>query len=263
MKVTKLYGKGNDLVLEVTGATFTQMNTLRRVFMNEVPVMAIEDVEFKMNNSVLYDEMLALRLGLIPLTTDLEGYKLRESCTCEGAGCAKCTVQLTLNAKGPCIVYAKDLSSKDPKVKPVYPEMPIVKLLEHQRVELVATAQLGCGRDHAKHAACLAYYRQKPRLTIKKEADAKRIAAKLKKMRLDAITEKNGKLAVNEKKLALSDAPEAYEDLDEAVSLSFDEENFIFIIESWGQLSPREIIKAGFEQMQLQVKEFEKLVKSL
>ena len=46
-------------------------NTLRRIMIDEVPTMAIEDIEFVKNNSILYDEIIAHRLGLIPLKTDV------------------------------------------------------------------------------------------------------------------------------------------------------------------------------------------------
>ena len=54
---------------EITGCNAGYVNTLRRLFMNEVPVMAIEDVEFRKNDSGLYDELVSLRLGLIPFKT--------------------------------------------------------------------------------------------------------------------------------------------------------------------------------------------------
>lgn len=263
MKVTKLAGKGNDLIFEISGLTFPQVNTLRRLCMNEVPVMAIEQLEIKQNSGILYDEMLGLRLGLIPLTTDLKGYALPAECTCKGAGCAKCQVQLSLQAKGPGVVYAKELKSKDPKVKPVYPEMPIAKLLEGQEIELVATAQLGVGKEHAKWASCLAYYRQKPSLTIGKKADVKTIVKTLKETGLDAISEKAGKLVVDEKKLALTEAPDAYKDVSKEISVEFSDDTFIFTIESWGQLSPKEIIDAGLDRMTGYLKEFDKLVKTI
>jgi len=263
MKVTKIAGKGNDAVYELSGVTFAQANMMRRLMMNEVPVMAIEDIEIKQNSGVLYDEMLALRLGLIPLTTDLKSYTLPDECSCKGAGCAKCQVQLSLKAKGPGVVYAKDLKSKDPKIKPVYPETPIVKLLEGQSIELVATAQLGLGKDHAKWSPALVYYRQKPSLSIDKDVDVTSVMATAKKTRLDALSEKSGKLVVDEKKLALADAPDAYEDLGKGITLELSQDTFIFIVESWGQLSPKEIVAAGFGRMQAYLKEMERLVKEL
>ncbi len=263
MKITKLTGgKGNEATYELAGFTPANANTLRRLMMNEVPVMAIDLVEFKRNNSVLYDEVLALRLGLVPLTSDLEGYTLPAECTCEGAGCAKCQLPLALQAKGPCVVFAKDLKGRDSKVKPVFPDIPLVKLLEGQEIELVATAQLGLGKDHAKWSPALVYYRQKPTLVIGKEADAKAIAATAKETVLDAVTEKGGKLVVDEKKLALAESPDAYEDLGKGLTVTYSDDTFLFTIESWGQLGPQQIIAAALERMQLTLKELEKLVKA-
>src|SRR3990167_7411824 len=73
-------------------------NTLRRLMIDEVPTMAIEEVEFSKNNSILYDEIVAHRLGLIPLKTDMKSYNLPEKCKCKGEGCARCQLKLTLKA---------------------------------------------------------------------------------------------------------------------------------------------------------------------
>jgi DNA-directed RNA polymerase subunit D len=263
MDFTKIAGKGNDLVVEMNGVSAAQANTLRRLMMNEVPVLAVEQVEFKKNSSILYDEMLALRIGLIPLATDLGSYSLpSEEETKTGNYEAKSSVKGTLTAKGPCIVYSKDLKFKDPKVKPVYPEMPLVKLLEGQEVELTATAVLGLGRNHAKWSPGLIYYRQKPKLVIG-DVEPKEVMKNLKGLSLDAISEKNGKLVVDEKKLMLAEAPDAYEDVSKAITLKFSSDSFVFLIESWGQLSPQQIIDAALDRMQTYTKEFEKLVKAL
>ncbi len=264
MKATKLAGKGNDLVLELKGITFAQANTLRRLMLNEVPVLAIETIEFKQNSGILYDEMLGLRLGLVPLTTDLKGYSLPgEDEVKSGEYTAKSSVKLTLQAKGPGIVYAKDLKSKDPKVKPVFPDMPLVKLLEGQEVELVATAVLGLGKNHAKWSPGLVYYRQKPSMKVGKDADAKAIMKTLKETSLNAVSEKGGKLVVDDKKLALEEAPDTYQDVSKSLALEYSDDTFIFTIESWGQLSPKDIIGAAVDRMSTYLADFEKLVKAL
>src|SRR3989344_4115937 len=148
------------------GATASYVNALRRYIMEEVPVMAIETVEFRKNSSILYDEMIAHRLGLIPLTTDLKSYTLPEKCKCGGKGCARCQVKMTLSAKGPSIVYASDIKSKDSAIKPVFPEMPIVTLIKGQSLELEATAVLGKGKIHSKWTPALAYYKHKPIIEV-------------------------------------------------------------------------------------------------
>src|SRR3989344_7648064 len=109
-------------------------NTLRRLIVNEVPTMAIDVVEFNKNNSALYDETIAHRLGLVPLTTDLKSYNLPKGCKCEGKGCESCQLKLVLKAKGPGFVYSSELKSQDPKVKPVFDKIPIVKLLKDQEL---------------------------------------------------------------------------------------------------------------------------------
>src|SRR3990167_7863048 len=116
--------ENNKLSFVLINITASFANILRRTIIEETPVMAIEEVEFRKNNSILYDEIIAHRLGLLPLTTDLKSYNLPEECKCKGKGCARCQLKLTLNAKGPCIVYASDMKTRDVSIKPVYQKTP-------------------------------------------------------------------------------------------------------------------------------------------
>src|SRR5712692_2201334 len=128
-------------------------NALRRIIMAEVPVMAIDDVMILENNSVMYDEILAHRLGLIPVTTD-QTYNLPEDCTCKSElGCEKCRASFSLEveASDPVeVVYSANLKPENPEVKPVSDKVPIVKLAQGQRIKLEAYARLGRGKVHAK-----------------------------------------------------------------------------------------------------------------
>ena len=106
IEVVKVDKKKNKLtiMLKKTDAAF--VNAVRRAILENVPTMAIEDVELRKNTAVLYDEVIAHRLGLLPLTTDLESYNLPTKCKCNGEGCASCQVKLTLEAEGAGIVTA-------------------------------------------------------------------------------------------------------------------------------------------------------------
>ena len=139
------------------------VNALRRTLISKVPKMAIDEVEFHMgpirdeegneydSNSALFDEMIAHRLGMIPIPTDLEHYTFRDKCECKGAGCPHCTIIYVLNKKGPCIVYSGDLQPLgDINLKVKEELIPIVKLREKQALLIYATAVMGTGATHAK-----------------------------------------------------------------------------------------------------------------
>jgi DNA-directed RNA polymerase subunit D len=144
-------------------------NALRRIILAEVPVMAIDDVMILENSSVMYDEILAHRLGLIPITTD-QTYNLPEECTCKSElGCEKCRASLSLEVEATDqvdVVYTSSMKPENPEVKPVSDKIPIIKLAQGQRVKLEAYARLGRGRDHAKWqpaSACTYSYDEKSR----------------------------------------------------------------------------------------------------
>lgn len=237
-------------------------NAVRRLCMTNVPVMAIEEVEFHKNSSVLYDEIVAHRLGLVPLKTDLKTYNLKETCKCEGEGCARCTVQLSLKAKGPCTVYAGEIKSKDPVIKPLYPKMPIVKLIKGQELVFIATATLGLGQDHAKYNPCLAVYKGEAKIEIndKKVNSAEEIAAVCGPKCFDV---KGNKLVLTknaELKCHLCNA--CVDKSNGAVKVQTSNKNFVFTIESWEQLSPKQIMTQALEVLEKKTEEFTEALKA-
>ncbi|TKY59003.1 DNA-directed RNA polymerases II, IV and V subunit 3 [Spatholobus suberectus] len=144
-------------------------NALRRVMIAEVPTVAIDLVEIEVNSSVLNDEFIAHRLGLIPLTSERAmSMRFSRDCdACDGDGqCEFCSVEFHLRVK--CMtdqtldVTSKDLYSSDPSVVPVDFSDPsagdtsdnrgviIVKLRRGQELRLRAIARKGIGKDHAK-----------------------------------------------------------------------------------------------------------------
>ena len=155
MTVIKILESSDSRIkVSIKGVDRVYANALRRFAISEVPCMAIDDVVIQQNSSVLYDEILAHRLGLIPLSTDLKGYVLPQDCSCKtDLGCSKCRVLLVLNAVATDevkTIYSGDLRSEDDSVKPYVDNIPIVKLAPDHEIKLEAFAKFGKGRDHAK-----------------------------------------------------------------------------------------------------------------
>jgi DNA-directed RNA polymerase subunit D len=158
VRVKVLDDTGDTVKVQLEGVDRSYVNAVRRFCISEVPSMAIDDVVILDNSSVLYDEILAHRLGLIPIKTDLNRYILPEKCDCGSPlGCNKCRVLFVLDATGKekvSTVYSGDLVSEDREIRPVSETIPIVKLARGQSVKLEAYARLGRGREHAKWQPC-------------------------------------------------------------------------------------------------------------
>ena len=140
--------------IRLKGIDRAYASAIRRMAISQVPTMAIDDVVILENSSVMFDELVAHRLGLIPLRTDLNRYNLPEECDCKNPlGCQKCRVLLVLDAEATDkvrTVNSSDLVSEDPETKPISDDIPIVKLAPGQKIKLEAYARLGKGSEHAK-----------------------------------------------------------------------------------------------------------------
>jgi DNA-directed RNA polymerase subunit D len=213
--------------------------------------MAIDSVEIQKNDSALYDEILAHRLGLIPLKTDFETYNLSEKCTCKNEGCAKCQTNLTIDIKGPKTVYSSDLIPKDPEIIPVINNLPIVILTGEQEIKLIATAKLGKGKNHMKFSPGLVIYKNKPILKINNNS---KIIEKYKNL-IPKKALKDGKL--DEKSILENNLYEAIESISQdLIKINYEEDKFIFTIESFGQLDPREMINGAIKEFDDKLDEF-------
>ncbi len=158
VKVKVLDETKDSVTLQLEGVDRSYANAIRRFCIAEVPSMAIDDVVILENSSVLYDEILAHRLGMVPIKTDLERYVLPEKCDCGSPlGCHKCRVLFVLDAKAKekiTTVQSGDLVSEDREIRPVSETIPLVKLAPGQSVKLEAYARLGRGKEHAKWQPC-------------------------------------------------------------------------------------------------------------
>ena len=142
------------IAIKLKGVPLQYANALRRVCLNGVPVFAIDTVDIIENTSVLPDEGLAHRLGLIPLKTDLSRFNEPSKCDCQSeSGCSNCKILLVLDSGESQVtrsVLSSELSSEDDTVKPVSEKIPIVQLAPGQKIKIECYARLGRGTEHAK-----------------------------------------------------------------------------------------------------------------
>ncbi len=142
---------------DIEGVSVEFANALRRTMIGDVPTLAVEDVSITANDSGLFDEILAHRLGMTPFTVDLDNHVMTADCDCDD-GCTKCEVSMALQQEGPGTVTADDISIPAEDVEPANPETRIVDLKEDRELDMELTAQLGRGKDHAKWQAANASY---------------------------------------------------------------------------------------------------------
>ena len=140
------------IAIKLKGIPLQYANALRRVCLNGVPVFAIDTVDIIENTSVLPDEGLAHRLGLIPLKTDLSRFNEPSKCDCQSeSGCSNCKVLLVLDSgesNETRSVLSSELSSEDESIKPVTDKIPIVQLAPGQRIKIECYARLGLSLIH-------------------------------------------------------------------------------------------------------------------
>jgi DNA-directed RNA polymerase subunit D len=214
----------------------------------EVPTMAVEYVDFSENNSALFDEVVAHRMGMIPLEFDPRKFNFTQDCKCKGKGCPSCEVVFVINRKGPAIIYSGDLKSSNKDVKPTSPTFPIVELLNGQLLKFEAVARLGIGKNHIKWQAANASYQYYPEL--KESGDnPKRAASSCPKNVLEV---KGEKLSLNDPLgCDLCRACEAA-----GAKVQGNQNKFIFYVESVSGLKPEYIISQACEILQAKAKEF-------
>ena len=70
----------DELEFDMVGVDAAIANALRRVLLAEVPSMAIEKVFINNNTSIIQDEVLAHRLGLIPIKADPRKFNMLPPC---------------------------------------------------------------------------------------------------------------------------------------------------------------------------------------
>jgi len=263
MKLEILEENEGAMKFIVSGTSVAMINSLRRAMMTYVPKLAIEDVDFHLGQIVdengkeyesvtpLFNEVIAHRLGLIPLPTDLSTMNPRAECKCNGEGCSLCTVMYKIDKRGPCMVYSGDLIPLgDMKFAPKLDLIPIVKLGEGQAILIYATAELGTGDVHSKWCpVCGAGYKYYPIITVdhKKIKDPKRCVDVCPRHVFDL--EKEGLKVSRPQDCNFCRLCEETSGKD-AITVKADDTKFLFQFESDGSLSTGDIFLYALRKLQ-------------
>ncbi len=216
----KDYDKKQGKISFVTDMSISLANAVRRSIL-EIPIMAIDEVEIAQNDSALFDEILAHRLGLVPIKTEKTNKEIK----------------FKLKEVGPKIVYSTDLK---PSVETDY-KLPITLLDNEQEIQLVAIARIGKGIEHIKYSPGLMYYKHNLGKDIVNFVNV----------------DEDGKVSYDEKELKEKcdeDQIEKIEKLKEVNELLVD-------IESWGQLDVKKIFTEAIEALDKNLIELSKAIK--
>ncbi|MCS7121516.1 MAG: DNA-directed RNA polymerase subunit D [Archaeoglobaceae archaeon] len=235
-------------------------NSWRRAMKSLVPTMVIDYVDFYVNNSFFYDEVIAHRLALIPIKTDLNRYNFQEKCSCKGVGCPSCQVIFRLNVEGPKVVYSGDLVSEDPEVHFVYKDVPVLELFKGQQLMIEAVARLGIGKEHAKfQPVSVCFYKIVPKITVLENCNLCGACVNECSKKILRIDKKLEVLNI----LDCSLCKECVK-VCENKAIKVEETNdFLFTIESTGALPVRTIMKKALEVLIEKAKEMNKILEEV
>ncbi len=250
-------------------------NALRRTMLQDIPKMAIDKVDFHLGpimgddkeyESVtsLFDEVIAHRLGLVPVPTT-DQFTFQDRCSCGGTGCPGCTIMYSLNKVGPCTVVSGDLAPLGDQTLKVKDEhIPIVDLTDSQAVLIYATAVMGTAKQHVKWQAAFGVgYSYMPVVKI----DAK--LAKDPEIQDRALSEYPGLFKVEGGALVVDDLFKACvvgkavnqdPKLGGAVHVEWDDKDFIFTFETDGSLTAQQVLDKAVEILLARAKEFQNAV---
>ncbi|XP_072969865.1 DNA-directed RNA polymerases II, IV and V subunit 3-like [Typha angustifolia] len=271
---------------ELRDTDASMANALRRVMIAEVPTVAIDLVEIEVNSTVLNDEFIAHRLGLIPLTSaGAMTMRFSRDCdACDGDGqCEFCSVEFHLavrcDSDQTLDVTSADLRSTDLNVCPVDvaasaraadPTNPsydsaadqrgilIVKLRRGQELRLRAIARKGIGKDHAKWSpAATVTFMYEPQIHINEDL-METLTLEEKRTWVESSPTRVFDIDPNTQQVVVVD-PEAYTYDDEVIKKAeamgkpglievyAKEDSFIFTVESTGAVKAFQMVLNAIE----------------
>lgn len=248
MDIKKVYDEKGVTKFLVKGTNYTFLNALRRTVMTTVPCLAIDEVQIYNNDSVTFDELLANRLGLLPVKTDVLSYKKGDK------------VKLVLEKVGPCIVTSKDIKCTDPKIEILDKKIVITKLGKEESLKLEMTAVMNTGSEHARFQPAIVSYNQLSEIDNDTVKDAKSIMEDMPK---GSVELKAGKLFLTDPYNITSQNHHLDILRKHGGSVSYSETDFVLTVETTGQLTAKEVLDAAVNALVEKLDGLEEAVKKL
>lgn len=144
LSVTDVSMADDTLRFVITGVSHPFLNVLRRAVLGEVPCMAIDGAAFTENDSSVCDQLLAHRLGQIPLRRK------------DGKPWSATSRQATFSMSkvGPCVVTSGDIIfERGSGVECIDQDIPIVELGAQKTLTTHGYTKIGVGSTHAKYSS--------------------------------------------------------------------------------------------------------------
>ena len=233
--------KNDNQIIFTADVDESLANAVRR-YVNEIPVLAVEDLEIARNDSALYDETIAHRIGLLPLKTDKS---VKE----------KTTAQIKLVAKKAGMVYSGEFEGS---VKQVYDKIPITLLDKDQELDIVANIRAGRGVEHSKFSPGLLFYRN----IVEIIADSE-FKEEIKKSCPNNEVKEKGKTVVvlDNKKKEVADICEEIARAHNKKAEIENKDGLVITIESFGQIDVKDIFPKAIEVLKEDLEDVSKKIK--
>lgn len=274
-----------EMEFDLIGIQPAFANAFRRLMLSEVPSMAIEKVMIKNNTSIIQDEVLAHRLGLIPLKADPRLFEYRPEDATEGTEFN--TLEFSLKVK--CVnnklqpkdsfraedlyenhsVYSSQIKwnplgnqasiHKEADVGPVHGKILISKMRPGHELDLNLVAVKGIGKDHAKFSpVATASYRLLPEVTLTREVRGSEASLLQSCFSPGVINvDSEGRAYVKDARYdTCSRNVYRYDEIKDAVILSRVSDHFIFNVESVGAMPPNVIFVEAVKILRDKCKSF-------
>ena len=226
----------NQLVFEAETSE-SLANAIRR-YINQIPALAIDELEISRNDSPLYDETIAHRVGLVPVKMDKSGEKNK----------------LKLSVKKEGTVYSGDMKGK---TDIIYKNIPLTTLDKGQELEFTAALKIGKGSEHSKFSPGLMFYRHASEITMDRD-----FLEEIRELLPETdIKEKGNKIVImDNKKKEIIDVCEGILHKKKKKAEVNAGKELIIKVESFGQMDPKDIFKESINTLKKDLSEISKKI---